>query len=137
MPGVSCGPLAQLVEQKTFNLLVDGSNPSRPTIQSGTLFSLLRLAKKPFNNQMVDALVLVGERLLTAYSAVLHTLFSGVVFCGPKEGLSAHSPNLRILNDVSTLVREGNAVTCPSDGHIEFIARVIRLRAVKGSHIPR
>lgn len=35
MPGVSCGPLAQLVEQKTFNLLVDGSNPSRPTIQSG------------------------------------------------------------------------------------------------------
>ena len=26
------GPLAQLVEQKTFNLLVDGSNPSRPTI---------------------------------------------------------------------------------------------------------
>src|SRR3546814_10805938 len=30
MPGF-CGPLAQLVEQKTFNLLVDGSNPSRPT----------------------------------------------------------------------------------------------------------
>jgi hypothetical protein len=30
------GPLAQLVEQKTFNLLVDGSNPSRPTsIQEG------------------------------------------------------------------------------------------------------
>lgn len=25
------GPLAQSVEQKTFNLLVDGSNPSRPT----------------------------------------------------------------------------------------------------------
>ena len=26
------GPLAQSVEQKTFNLLVEGSNPSRPTI---------------------------------------------------------------------------------------------------------
>jgi hypothetical protein len=25
------GPLAQSVEQKTFNLLVEGSNPSRPT----------------------------------------------------------------------------------------------------------
>ena len=29
--GGSNGPLAQSVEQKTFNLLVDGSNPSRPT----------------------------------------------------------------------------------------------------------
>ena len=27
------GPLAQLVEQETLNLLVEGSNPSRPTIQ--------------------------------------------------------------------------------------------------------
>ena len=26
------GPLAQLVEQLAFNQLVDGSNPSRPTI---------------------------------------------------------------------------------------------------------
>ena len=26
------GPLAQLVEQWTFNPLVEGSNPSRPTI---------------------------------------------------------------------------------------------------------
>ena len=31
MPGECNGPLAQSVEQKTFNLLVDGSNPSRPT----------------------------------------------------------------------------------------------------------
>jgi hypothetical protein len=28
---IPCGPLAQSVEQKTFNLLVEGSNPSRPT----------------------------------------------------------------------------------------------------------
>jgi hypothetical protein len=27
-----CGPLAQSVEQWTFNPLVEGSNPSRPTI---------------------------------------------------------------------------------------------------------
>ena len=30
------GSLAQLVEQETFNLLVDGSNPSRPTIHGAT-----------------------------------------------------------------------------------------------------
>ncbi|SVB33778.1 uncharacterized protein METZ01_LOCUS186632 [marine metagenome] len=31
---ISCliGPLAQLVEQLAFNQLVEGSNPSRPTI---------------------------------------------------------------------------------------------------------
>ena len=29
----SCGPLAQLVEQETLNLLVVGSIPTRPTIQ--------------------------------------------------------------------------------------------------------
>ena len=34
MPGRCLGPLAQSVEQKTFNLLVDGSNPSRPTIKN-------------------------------------------------------------------------------------------------------
>ena len=28
------GPLAQLVEQRTFNPLVAGSNPARPTIES-------------------------------------------------------------------------------------------------------
>jgi hypothetical protein len=28
----SLGPLAQLVEQETLNLLVEGSSPSRPTI---------------------------------------------------------------------------------------------------------
>ena len=28
------GPLAQLVEQLAFNQLVEGSNPSRPTIKS-------------------------------------------------------------------------------------------------------
>jgi hypothetical protein len=33
LPGVACkGSLAQSVEQLTFNQLVDGSNPSRPTI---------------------------------------------------------------------------------------------------------
>lgn len=31
------GPLAQSVEQKTFNLLVDGSNPSRPTNEISNL----------------------------------------------------------------------------------------------------
>ena len=36
------GPLAQLVEQKTFNLLVDGSNPSRPTPRSAPALSLSR-----------------------------------------------------------------------------------------------
>ena len=44
MPGVSCGPLAQLVEQKTFNLLVDGSNPSRPTITDHALRPTLNSA---------------------------------------------------------------------------------------------
>ena len=29
---ISGGPLAQLVEQHTFNVRVDGSSPSRPTI---------------------------------------------------------------------------------------------------------
>jgi hypothetical protein len=28
------GPLAQLVEHRTFNPMVDGSNPSRPTSDS-------------------------------------------------------------------------------------------------------
>jgi hypothetical protein len=30
-PIFKCGPLAQLVEQETLNLLVEGSTPSRPT----------------------------------------------------------------------------------------------------------
>lgn len=42
--GACNGPLAQLVEQKTFNLLVDGSNPSRPTIANKGFQSNL----KPF-----------------------------------------------------------------------------------------
>jgi hypothetical protein len=33
------GSLAQLVEQLAFNQLVDGSNPSRPTITQGLLKS--------------------------------------------------------------------------------------------------
>ena len=45
MPGFD-GPLAQLVEQKTFNLLVDGSNPSRPTIQSVLALSLCHFPEK-------------------------------------------------------------------------------------------
>ena len=40
------GPLAQSVEQKTFNLLVEGSNPSRPTISSN-LTSLQARRYKP------------------------------------------------------------------------------------------
>ena len=32
----SCGSLAQSVEQFAFNELVDGSNPSRPTIPSSS-----------------------------------------------------------------------------------------------------
>lgn len=39
------GPLAQSVEQKTFNLLVDGSNPSRPTICSKALSEPHRSAR--------------------------------------------------------------------------------------------
>ena len=39
------GPLAQLVEQKTFNLLVDGSNPSRPTFSSIRSRRIPRLAR--------------------------------------------------------------------------------------------
>ena len=38
-----CGPLAQLVEQETLNLLVVGSNPTRPTIfdQAGLPLTLV------------------------------------------------------------------------------------------------
>lgn len=39
--GQCTGPLAQSVEQKTFNLLVEGSNPSRPTIAIKDLGRLL------------------------------------------------------------------------------------------------
>ena len=34
MISISFGPLAQLVEQKAFNLCVIGSNPIRPTIDT-------------------------------------------------------------------------------------------------------
>jgi hypothetical protein len=74
-----------LVEQKTFNLLVDGSNPSRPTIQSAIIFSPPRFAKNPFNNQRVGALVLVKEKQLAPHSAILRAHFSGVVICRPKD----------------------------------------------------
>ncbi len=45
------GPLAQLVEQLTFNQLVDGSNPSRPTISPllNAPFSLLSVKDVPSN----------------------------------------------------------------------------------------
>ncbi len=36
------GPLAQLVEQRTFNPLVAGSNPARPTTKSMTYLVLNR-----------------------------------------------------------------------------------------------
>lgn len=36
------GSLAQLVEQETFNLLVAGSNPARPTSKNGAVAQLER-----------------------------------------------------------------------------------------------
>lgn len=48
------GPLAQSVEQKTFNLLVDGSNPSRPTICSKALSEPHRSARRhPLRNSAI------------------------------------------------------------------------------------
>lgn len=37
------GPLAQSVEQLTFNQLVEGSNPSRPTININQLFEFAKV----------------------------------------------------------------------------------------------
>ena len=41
------GPLAQLVEQLTFNQLVEGSNPSRPTTNNFNDLANILLDMKP------------------------------------------------------------------------------------------
>ena len=55
------GPLAQLVEQLTFNQLVEGSNPSRPTIyipennEVGGLSDIVTLSRiSMFNYQRIS-----------------------------------------------------------------------------------
>lgn len=53
------GPLAQSVEQKTFNLLVDGSNPSRPTNAFNDLGAERRLFFAP-QNKVRSAIHFVG-----------------------------------------------------------------------------
>jgi hypothetical protein len=64
MPGVSCGPLAQSVEQKTFNLLVDGSNPSRPTICINHLqknFSILEMSVEMVRRLLESNVLLMSD----------------------------------------------------------------------------
>jgi hypothetical protein len=64
MPGVSCGPLAQSVEQKTFNLLVDGSNPSRPTIRINHLqknFSILEMSVDMVRRPLESNVLLIAH----------------------------------------------------------------------------
>jgi hypothetical protein len=48
-------------------------------------FFLHEFRQKPFNNQMVGAIVLVKEKQLVAHSAILRALFSGQAFYRPKD----------------------------------------------------
>ena len=42
-----CGSVAQLVEQRTFNPLVVGSNPARPTIPQPTILEIELSVPRP------------------------------------------------------------------------------------------
>src|SRR3546814_11844 len=58
------GPLAQLVEQKTFNLLVAGSMPERPTIRTGlhrVAFRRKPLKCNRFTDDRTRPLALMGH----------------------------------------------------------------------------
>ena len=72
------GPLAQLVEQWTFNPLVVGSNPTRPTI---LVFSLNICSRgRHVRLKCIGCIAFGYERALSQYSGVsLTTLCSNVV----------------------------------------------------------
>ena len=56
---MTVGPIAQLVEQQTFNLLVVGSSPTRPT-QSFHIFNLFFCRFSVFKIRFLAAIAVVG-----------------------------------------------------------------------------
>lgn len=77
------GPLAQSVEQKTFNLLVDGSNPSRPTNEfsnvdgaNGAFFVRLeKLAGNRPASRCSTALSMVAQQPPIRHCSAVATVF--------------------------------------------------------------
>jgi hypothetical protein len=68
---VSSGSLAQSVEQKTFNLLVEGSNPSRPTTSVPCLNSYALVL---FPNRFINV---YGEMAASGYSTLCLIILEG------------------------------------------------------------
>ncbi len=50
------GPLAQLVEQLAFNQLVDGSNPSRPTMSLPDFIGMYLVASRIIKSRVCKTL---------------------------------------------------------------------------------
>ena len=82
-----CGPLAQLVEQETLNLLVVGSNPTRPTISATQASGSGGIAKVA---ELADALDLGSSGATRAGSSPAFRT-TEPTSQGPRPGCRPHS----------------------------------------------